>query len=742
MQTKTTLKKRRARTVPRFTATCGAGLESLLEKEIQEFGGQDITTMPGAVSWQGTLETGYRACLWSRFGSRILLELARFPAPDPDTLYNEAGKIDWDAHFSPDTSFAVYCTLTDAELSHSKYAALRVKDAIVDQFRTRAGRRPDVDVSAPAIRFNLHVRGKEATLSFDLSGDSLHRRGYRQAAGEAPLKETLAAAIVHLAGWRRDTPPDTVLLDPMCGSGTLLIEAALIYGDSAPGLMRHQFGFMAWSGHRPKLWQRLVDEALEREARGMEKKWPEMIGYDADPAVVSAARQNIVMAGLEDRVQVSQRQLAHLESPASRGLMVTNPPYGERLSQKEAVKYLYRCLGRIFRARFPDWQLGFFTSNPELADMTRLSWQKRFRLYNGPIKCRLLVGGTKTKEPWREEETTWTLHEVDDPGPARDFANRLRKNCRELFPWASRESITCLRIYDGDMPEYNLAVDLYEQWVHVQEYAPPKTIDPKKARTRLNQALQVIRDMLQVPHSRIFIKTRQRQKGRAQYQKKQGPGKLYEVREGSCRFLVNFTDYLDTGLFLDHRTTRRMLGELARGKRFLNLYGYTGSATVHAAMGGALATTTVDISSTYLGRARANMSLNGFGGPQHLFIQSDCLQYLRETRERFGLIFVDPPTFSNSRHRKETFDVQRDHEQLLRLAMRRLSKNGLLVFSTNFRKFQLAQALEDDFRVEEITGETIPRDFQRHKGGLIHRCWQLRHRDADQEKDRIQQSSQ
>ncbi len=738
---RTTRRKQRARAPLMFTATCGAGLESLLEQEIKDFGGQNIVTAPGAVSWHGQLESGYRACLWSRFGSRILLELARFPAPDADTLYHETGTIDWDAHFSPKNSFAVYCTLTNAELNHSKYAALRVKDAIVDQFRIRAGRRPDVDVSAPAIRFNLHVLEKEATLSLDLSGDSLHRRGYRQTAGEAPLKETLAAAIVHLAGWRRDTPADTVLLDPMCGSGTLLIEAALIYGDTAPGLMRHQFGFMAWKGHRPKLWQRLVEEALEREALGMERKWPQIIGYDADPAVVSAARQNIAKAGLEDRIQVSQRQLAHLDSPASSGLMVTNPPYGERLSRKEAVKYLYRCLGRIFQDRFPGWRIGFFTSNPDLADMTRLSWQKRFRLYNGPIKCRLLAGVTKTKEPGHEAKNSWTLHDVESTGPSRDFANRLRKNCRDLFQWASRESITCLRIYDADMPEFNLAVDLYEQWVHVQEYAPPKTIDPKKARTRLNQALQVIRDMLQVPHSRIFIKTRQRQKGRTQYQKKQGPGKLYEVREGNCRFLVNFTDYIDTGLFLDHRTTRRMVGELAKGKRFLNLYGYTGSATVHAAMEGSLSTTTVDISSTYLARARANMSLNGFGGPQHLFVQADCLQYLRETRERFGLIFVDPPTFSNSRHRKETFDVQRDHEQLLRLAMHRLSKNGLLIFSTNFRKFRFSRALEKEFLTEEITGDTIPRDFQRHKNGFIHRCWKLRHRDGVPEKDKIQQPS-
>jgi 23S rRNA (guanine2445-N2)-methyltransferase / 23S rRNA (guanine2069-N7)-methyltransferase len=319
----------------------------------------------------------------------------------------------------------------------------------------------------------------------------------------------------------------------------------------------------------------------------------------------------------------------------------------------------------------------------------------------------------------------WSPLALDADSPGQDFANRLIKNCAIILPWAKEEHITCFRIYDGDIPEYNLAIDFYEEWIHVQEYAPPATVDQEKAEQRFSLALQVIRTVFDVPRSRIFIKTRQKQKGTQQYQKKEGTGPLVEVHEGGCRFLVNFTDYLDTGLFLDHRITRARLGQLAQGKTFLNLFGYTGSATIYAAMGGATATTTVDISDTYLARASANLALNGFGGPLHQTVEADCMEWLRYNHERYGLIFVDPPTFSNSRHRKQTFDIQNDHLALLRLTMQHLAKGGILIFSTNFRKFKLDESLLQEFAVQEISEETIPRDFQRNS--RIHRCWEFQH---------------
>ncbi|HER63079.1 MAG TPA: bifunctional 23S rRNA (guanine(2069)-N(7))-methyltransferase RlmK/23S rRNA (guanine(2445)-N(2))-methyltransferase RlmL [Desulfobacteraceae bacterium] len=707
-----------------FAATCGAGLEELVAGEIHAQGGRNTVINPGAVSWEGNLEAGYRMCLWSRFASRILLQIGRFDAPDPDTLYREAGKIDWDAHFSGNTTFAVFSTITDSPISHSKYAALRVKDAIVDQFRSRTRRRPDVDPARPGVRFNLHLRGEQATLAIDLSGESLHRRGYRVMSVEAPLKETLAAGIVHFAGFTPDFPTDAVLLDPMCGSGTLLIEAAMVYGDVAPGLQRKSYGFLAWNRHDSKLWERLVNEAVQREEEGLEKPWPQIIGYDADPHAVKAARQNIEAAGLDEKIQVNQRQLAFLRQPHKNGMMLINPPYGERLSDREEIKYLYRCIGRKIGQELDGWKIGFFAANPDLIGSLKMEWQESFRLYNGPIKCKLHNGIAR-----HNEIITTTRPDPVPPDPEMegiDFANRLMKNYTSLQPWAEREDITCFRIYDADMPEYNFAVDLYEEWVHVQEYAPPSTVDKDKAHRRLQVGLNVIRHTLNIPPSRLFIKTRRVQKGKKQYQKQSTGGKLFEVREQQCRFLVNFTDYLDTGLFLDHRSTRAMLGRMAHAKTFLNLYGYTGSATVHALMNNASATTTVDTSGTYLQRARSNFSLNGFGGPQHQTVEQDCIKWLEHCRDRFALIFVDPPTFSNDRHRKTAFTVQEDHEKLLRLSMQRLSRDGLLVFSTNFRKFSMAESLEKEFDVREISAATIPEDFK--KNPRIHRCWEFRHR--------------
>lgn len=704
-------------------------------------GGNEPITVPGAVTWQATsLKTAYLACLWSRFSSRILLRLTQFEAPTPEELYAGASKIDWSRHFNGDTSFAVYCTLVKSELNHSHYASLKIKDAIVDQFRNRTGERPDVDVRTPGLRLNLHVEGTTATLSLDLSGDSLHRRGYRSGAGEAPLKETLAAAIAHLSGVQVGMSSATCLLDPMCGSATLLIEAALIIGDSAPGLLRNNFGFQHWLGHNEKMWQALVDEAVQREDQHADTPWPMIIGYDADPQVVAVARKNITNAGLGDRITIKQRQLARLQPPAAEGLLLTNPPYGERLSEKEAVKYLYRALGRVFRQHFSGWQLGFFTANPDLADMVGVRWQGRYRLYNGPLKCRLLTASSPGPAEVIDKATQLSLQENDPELPAEDFAHRLSKNCQRLFPWAKENNITCFRVYDADIPEYNLAVDLYEQWVHVQEYEPPATVSPEKAEERFNQALQVIRHLLGVPHSQLFIKKRRKQRGTEQYQKRSGAadktgkagktGKLYEVHEGGNCFLVNFTDYLDTGLFLDHRKTRAMLAELTDGKTFLNLFAYTGSATVYAAQGGAVSTRTVDLSEKYLIRAQANLALNGFGGALHQFSEADCLQWLKSCRDRYGVIFVDPPTFSNSRHKKIVFDVQQDHPELLRLAMNLLTRDGVLVFSTNFRKFQLDTELEEEFVVREITDLTLPEDFQGK--GNIHRCWRFRHHSEEE----------
>lgn len=312
---------------------------------------------------------------------------------------------------------------------------------------------------------------------------------------------------------------------------------------------------------------------------------------------------------------------------------------------------------------------------------------------------------------------------------AEMFANRLRKNLRHLGKWARREGVTCYRVYDADLPEYAVAVDLYEAWAHVQEYAAPPTVDPVLAQTRLTDAMAAIPDAVGMPAGRVVLKVRRRQKGTAQYERQAATGQFHEVHEGGLRFLVNLTDYLDTGLFLDHRPTRELIRSVARGGRFLNLFAYTGTASVYAAAGGAASTTTIDMSSVYLDWARRNMALNGFReGRAHRFVRADCLAWLAAPHpERYHVIFVDPPTFSNSKRMGEsTFEVQRDHIGLLQSVARLLARNGLIVFSNNFRHFKMHRSAFPDLTIEDITHSTIPPDFQRNP--RIHTCFKITRR--------------
>jgi len=704
-----------------FVATCGAGLERLVAEEIKGFQGQDISLGRGSVSWSGQLESGYRACLWSRFSSRILLELAQFIPANEEDLYGKIRKIDWQDHLTTKTTFSVDCSLgAGAPFRHSMYTALKVKDGVADYFRSINGTRPHVQVRRPGVRINVHADSDRTRVSIDLSGESLHKRGYRLEKGEAPLKETLAAAIIVLSGWDGRSP----LLDPLCGSATLLIEAAMILGDSAPGLGRSYFGMQGWRGHDAGIWARLVSEAVEREEAGHAKSWPELAGGDGSRLAVRQARFNIKNAGLEDKITVTRKELFELSSPGGEGCLVCNPPYGERLSDRDVVKYLYRFMGNRLQESFHGWSVGLFTSNPDLADMTGLQWREKHQIFNGPIACRLFVGSI---EPRPTQSFQWAVSSLEPGEETSDFANRLRKNLKKMIGWAKKEGVECFRVYDRDMAEYNVSIDLYGKWVHVQEYAAPSSINEHLAAERFQIVLHGIRQVLGAGRDRVYIKTRKRQKGRTQYQKKtKKKTKLYEVREGACSFLVNFTDYLDTGLFLDHRPTRLRIGREAAGKRFLNLYGYTGSATVHAVLGGAVSSTTVDLSTTYLHWAEKNFSLNGIYPDQHRLVHSDCLQWLRENSDYYDLIFVDPPTFSNTRKKSRVFDLQKDHLQLLNLAMSRLRDNGLLIFSTNFRSFKLDGRLVEKYLCKNIGKKSIPRDFE--NSPHVHQCWEMRHK--------------
>ncbi|KFF62912.1 23S rRNA methyltransferase [Pectobacterium brasiliense] len=695
-------------------ASTARGLEELLKSELESLGAQSCAVVQGGVHFEGDNRLLYQSLLWSRLASRILLPLNEFKVHSDLDLYLGVQAIDWSTIFSIDKTFAVHFTGTNEDIRNSQYGALKVKDAIVDSFTRKTGQRPDVAKQQPDIRINVFLQRDMANVSLDLSGDGLHQRGYRDLAGLAPLKENLAAAIVLRSGWQNGTP----LVDPMCGSGTLLIEAAMIAADRAPGLHRTHWGFNAWLKHDAELWREVTAEAQQRARQGLQATTSRFFGSDNDRRVIEIAKANARRAGVAELISFDVRDAAQLKNPlpeGPRGTVVSNPPYGERLESEPALIALHNMLGRKMKSDFGGWQLSLFSASPELLSCLQLRAERQFKAKNGPLDC--------VQKNYQLAET-----QGESAGQiAEDFANRLRKNLRKLEKWAKQQGIECYRIYDADLPEYNVAVDRYGSWVVVQEYAPPKTVDAQKARQRLFDVINATLSVLELPSNRLVLKTRERQKGKNQYEKLAQKGDFLLMEEFGAKLWVNLTDYLDTGLFLDHRIARKMLGEMSRGKDFLNLFAYTGTASVHAGLGGARSTTTVDMSRTYLEWAEKNLRVNGLTGRQHRLIQADCLSWLHNASEQFDVIFIDPPTFSNSKRMEESFDVQRDHLALMKDLKRLLRRGGTIMFSNNKRGFQMDTAglTALGLNAKEITAQTQSQDFARNR--QIHNCWLLTH---------------
>ena len=710
-----------------FFATAPLGIEPLLATELEDLGATEVKQERAGVRFSGDLRIAYQACLWSRLANRILLPLASFKALDSDQLYAGVLALDWSEHLGIDNTFAVDCTLVNSKINHSQYGALRVKDAVVDQFRSRVGDRPSVAVEQPNLRLNLHVYRDQATISIDLSGDSLHRRGYRIDGVHAPLKENLAAAILIRAGWPAICAAGGALVDPLCGSGTLPLEAGLIATDTAPGLLRRYFGFLGWKQHDTNLWEELLQTAWQRQEVGLLQKHGTIVGYDGHNRAVKAAWEHARNAGLDKTIHFERRTLREFVAPASRGagLLVANPPYGQRLGDVSELPPFYNLLGKMMAQQCHGWKGAVITSEPQLGRSIGLRAGKINVLYNGALKCQLLQFDLNDTNRWQslDEGAGKAIKKVLSPG-GEMFANRLRKNLKKMKKWAAKEKINCYRLYDADLPEYAVAVDIYDDEVHLQEYRAPKEIDEHKAAERLRDVQDALPLVLDISPDKVHLKVRQQQKGTQQYEKQSRRGILKEVQEGNCSFLVNLTDYLDTGLFLDHRPTRMLIQQLASGTRFLNLFAYTGTATVHALMGDAISTTTVDMSRTYLEWAKKNLLLNHFDPAEEELIQADCLSWIDTATGEYDLIFLDPPTFSNSKGMVETFDVQRDHVELLQKTLRLLASGGILIFSNNLRKFVMDSGLAADLGIENISKETIPFDFERNP--RIHNCCLIR----------------
>ncbi len=713
-----------------FFVTCSKGFEDLLLKELDNLKIETAEQAYSGVSFTGSLEQAYKVCLWSRLASRVFLKLKTFAAENDEQLYNGVQTINWLEHIETDGTLAVNCTLNRSSITNSHYASLKTKDAIVDQFNDLFETRPSVDKEQPDVRINVHIDHDQCDISIDLSGDPLHKRGYRISNVQAPLKENLAAAILIRSGWmseKEDQPKN--LLDPMCGSATFLIEAAMMSLNIAPGLKRHFYGFLNWKGHDASGWKKVLSDA-KKSVKSFADIEHTFTGYDADKYVVATARQNIHSAGLQDLISLAQKnfsescdEMKNNTQSIESGMVVVNPPYGERLGERQELAHLYSEMGDCWREHFPDWKICLFTANDDLIKHIGLRAHRTNSFYNGAIKCKLLqyqIRPALSAERKQQRDEKYIEQRSA-------IVNRLKKNVKHIGRWAKKNKIQAYRVYSADIPEYAAAIDVYADWVHVQEYQAPSTIEINKARQRLDLLIDVIPEVLNVDKNNVVVKTRRQQKGLSQYEKNSGLRWEFSVEEGGLRFYINLKDYLDTGLFLDHRLTRQLVFDKIKKEsppvEFLNLFSYTSSVSVYAAAAGAN-TTSVDMSNTYINWSKRNFELNNLLSDKHTFIKADCLKWLMQAEsepKRYQFIFIDPPTFSNSKSMEDMFDVQRDHLALIEIAMMLLEEGGEIIFSNNFKKFKLDKLLMEKYQVENITSSTIPEDFKRNP--KVHHCF-------------------
>ncbi|RHF39175.1 bifunctional 23S rRNA (guanine(2069)-N(7))-methyltransferase RlmK/23S rRNA (guanine(2445)-N(2))-methyltransferase RlmL [Collinsella intestinalis] len=828
---------------------------------------RQVRPLKGRVAFVGSPADAERACLWSRLASRIFVVLGRFACTDAEDLYEATRSIAWERILRAGATIAVTARGTNDELRNSHFAALRVKDALCDRMLEVEGRRPNVDTDDPDARISLTLRGNRASIQLDLSGDPLFKRLPREATrthaahvlrpdyaaltcAQGNWQEICSAALTNTKDAMRDgdtaasadgsvpangsalagstverpTPTLPVLIDACCAGGGVVLEAASILADRAPGLERRNWGFQSWSEHDAATWRELINEA-DRRAELAKGRVARIVATDPSGDAVACARRILKAAGLADRVIFAQPDLDKI----SRKLMMPACCGGEPRgfvfldTTETAISKMSRVLDlatslhagacgadpvRAMLSIMPTVAL----TRDDLLIRTLGEPARSLRVMPNNEEAELAVfsaangaitageGNVAAEDSAPAEDAVesdvapspaTTLIDLGDGKPcpvlipeSEQFARRLRKVAKLRRKWAQREGVTCYRVYDADLPDYSAAIDLYEgsaatpgRWLVIAEYAAPREVDPALAEARLLDILTLAPRILQVDPDNVFAKARIRSRGGSQYGKQAGgsnPGKggkprggrggsasnrpgqgagsgtpsdirthrLPLIEEGGLTFAVNFNDYLDTGIFLDHRITRGLVREHARGKRFfLNLFAYTGTATCYAADAGVEETVTVDLSNTYLDWAERNMEQNGFVGPDHHYVRADVMSWIRDmrqTRNRWDLIFCDPPTFSNSSkmgHR--TWDVQRDHVELLVGLSRLLSREGEAIFSCNLRTFRpdIEELARAGVVLTDITDETIPEDFARNK--KIHHCYLVKRYTSEEAMRRI-----
>lgn len=684
-------------------AMTNIGLEPHLAEELRNLGGEDVWIGNGGVALRGAPSVIMNICLWSRLASRVLLPIAKAPTFDSSFFSTGILEIPWEKYMCSDSTFRVVFEGVNTTSCSIDEGIVRVNSTVEDRFRSKNRAPPKVNMEQPDLIIHVLLQEEQTQISLDLSRNTLPTQ---------KMSKSLLSGILLLAGWPQIALLGGALANPMCGSGTLAIQAAKIAANVAPGLSTSLSGFQTLPWFDREAWEGLVADAQKKAEEGL-KKVPPIFAWEDDSNLLTLAKKEVELAGFSDHIHfkpLSNNPMETIQSPTP-GLVIFSSPKDKRCNQK---------LTKDLKTGFTGWQSAVFSDRSDCVIALGLLPTKEYDLHNESQACRL----------WVYEHSSTSALDLDSDsdsvssGNETHFSNRLKKKLRQLGKWAKREGIECYRLYDADMPEYAVAIDLYGEWVHIQEYQAPKTVDPNKAKQRFDEVVDGVQLVLDTPLERIQIKVRKPQKGLNQYEKQGENNQFLTVSEGGLKFLVNLQDYLDSGLFLDHRLLREKIRTLAQGRRFLNLFGYTGSASVYANAGGARESVLVDISRTYLNWAQKNATLNGFVGWKYQYIQEDCFSWLEKENSRFDLIFLAPPTFSNSKRMQGDLDINRDYGKLLFLCKKVLTPGGVLLFSTHSKRFKLdPEHIPTSMICTEITSETMPRDFQRKKP--FHRTWQL-----------------
>jgi 23S rRNA (guanine2445-N2)-methyltransferase / 23S rRNA (guanine2069-N7)-methyltransferase len=837
-----------ARDQHEFFASCMAGLERLLADELRSFGIKRVRPLSGGVSFFCDDAHAYRACLWSRLASRIVLVVARVNAGDAELLYDGVYRIPWEFVVADGASMAVRAHGSNSQLRNTRFTMLKVKDAVVDRLREKRGVRPDIDSRSPRTAIDVRIRENRATVSLDFSGEALNHRAYLAPSDtqDAALSTTLAAGMLAAGGWGELAKAGVAFVDPVCGDGVMLVEAAQVACDMAPGLLREKWGFFGWAEFDADAWDALTAEADDRFEAGLARMAGEaalqagandrpdlarvrIVGASASSPMISRARDHVRRAGMRQVVSVelgdaqSTGELARRaldvaekfpldgdlafggvafgEAPSGETAIAGEPVDGasdsedfegsanSAASEAPAAREASQAPASPLNPAIPLAPVCLVASNLDAragraADGRAAEAAFMAAASAAPQGSRFVVAGGQDMDArfggspaesltfgrGRVEMSVSVFNQLPKPlqiievpdskggaphmvevfeANSAQFAARLRKVWKERRKWAKREGVTCYRLYDADLPDYSVAIDVYEGagdacgnlYLHIAEYAAPASIDPAKARHRFNDVLAIAPVVCDVRPDHVFSKTRMRDTGGSQYRNAGERAYVTTVQEGGYAFEVDLAGKLDTGIFLDNRTTRQMVADLVRDAArqtdasFLNLFAYTGTATVYAAGAGAAETTTVDLSQTYLDWAARNMAANGFADTKHVFERGDVMRWITEARRsgrRFDVVFVDPPTFSNSKAMgRRTWDVQRDHVELLVGVSRLLAPDGVALFCCNLRSFKphIDDLGKYGVELEDISASTIPADFARTP--KIHKCYLVRRAGGD-----------